>query len=90
MILAIVLNLALILFGYYLGLKKAKKDWEELINGSDILKSAFEYYHTSQLEEAEDTSNDKPPVDAGAVNVELNSKSDRDEDFINYKEFKQI
>src|SRR5699024_640376 len=63
MLIGFIVNILLILFGYYLGLKKAQEDLQRLINESTEIREAWERYLLSK--EAEDKK-DHTEDDAGA------------------------
>lgn len=53
MIISIIINVILVLIGYFIGLKTAKEEFEKMINNNKELQDAWRRYLIEQAEEAE-------------------------------------
>lgn len=78
MLIGFIVNIALILFGYYLGLKKAQEDLQRLINESTEIREAWERYLLSKEAEnkKDHTENDTGAPEGGTVTISAEDVED--------------
>lgn len=78
MLIGFIVNIVLILFGYYLGLKKAQEDLQRLINESTEIREAWERYLLSKEAEnkKDHTENDTGAPEGGTVTISAEDVED--------------